>query len=430
MNRHGLPTKWALYNLEASPYFQDVLEASEPSPQPLRSLFVGRQEEIEELEDRIVGAGLHGTRQGVAGLPGVGKTTLVQELKSKLLDRGYFSTDSWVPLYPEDTSEQVFGRVLVQVYDTILANRPHMAAHPAMRDAQLLVRVSRIIDRGGTVSVAGFGIGGQSIETPSVPTDLLIDGPRVMRDLMHAIGQSDARGIIVHVNNLETLTETESRRAGEILRGLRDPLMMHPRLHLVFVGTQDALSRTLMSFPQVRNVVSITSLAALDLATARELLRARYEHLQANPDHPVVAPADEEAVAVLHELYGGDLRGLLKALEDGVRPLLGLIGVNEAGAAAPLPLDAILPVLKERYNRDLDGLPEQTRVEQLRNWGKNSPDAPMTQQDLVELWGVAQPTVSRALQYLGANAYVVALPREGREEGRYVLSGTARLIFS
>jgi hypothetical protein len=391
---------------------------------------VGRHEEIEELEDRIVGAGLHGTRQGVAGLPGVGKTTLVQELKSKLLNQGYFSTDSWVPLYPEDTSEQVFGRVLGQVYDTILANRPHMAAHRAMRDAQLLVRVSRIIDRGGTVSVAGFGIGGQSTETPSVPTDLLIDGPRVMRDLMHAIGQSEARGIIVHVNNLETLTEAESRRAGEILRGLRDPLMMHPRLHLVFVGIQDALSRTLTSFPQLRNVVSITPIAALDLPTVRELLRARYEHLQANPDEPVVPPAGEEAVAVLHDLYRGDLRGLLKALEDGVRPLLGLVGVNEAGAAEPLPLEAILPVLKERYNRDLDGLPEQTRVEQLRAWGKKCPDKAMTQQDLVELWGVAQPTVSRALQYLGENAYVVALPREGREEGRYVLSGTARLIFA
>lgn len=429
MEARGLPNKWALYNLVASPYFQDVLEASEPSPQPLRSLFVGRKGELRELEERILGAGRHGTRQGVAGLPGVGKTTLVQEIKARLLDRGYFSTDSWVPLFPEDTSERLFGRVLGQVYDTILANRPHMAAHPAMRDAQLLVRVSRIIDRGGTVSVAGFAIGGQSGETPSMPTDLLIDGPRVMRDLMRAIEESDAGGLIVHVNNIETLTEAEARRAAEILRALRDPMMMHPGLHFVFVGTQEALQRTLTSFPQLRNVVSVTPLEALDLPTVQDLLRARYEHLRADPGEPVVPPASEEAVAALYELYRGDLRGLLKALEEGVRPLLGLAGVDEEGVPEPLPLEAVLPVLQERYGRELDGLPEQTRVEQLRRWGNTHPDAALTQKELAELWEVVQPTVSRALQYLGENGYVVALPRQGREEGRYVLSGSARLVF-
>jgi len=32
MNLQPLPTLWNLYNLESSPYFQDVLEGAESSP--------------------------------------------------------------------------------------------------------------------------------------------------------------------------------------------------------------------------------------------------------------------------------------------------------------------------------------------------------------------------------------------------------------
>ena len=40
-----LPTPWNLYNLTASPYFQETLEAAETSTRPLK-LFVGRESEL------------------------------------------------------------------------------------------------------------------------------------------------------------------------------------------------------------------------------------------------------------------------------------------------------------------------------------------------------------------------------------------------
>ncbi len=53
----------------------------------------------------------------------------------------------------------------------------------------------------------------------------------------------------------------------------------------------------------------------------------------------------------------------------------------------------------------------------------------MTQKDLARLWGIKQPSVSVALQFLTDRGYVVAMPRDGGGEIRYVLSGTSRLIF-
>jgi hypothetical protein len=43
---------------------------------------------------RLRGAGRHGTRQAVAGMPGVGNTMLVQEAQATLYEDGYFTTDA------------------------------------------------------------------------------------------------------------------------------------------------------------------------------------------------------------------------------------------------------------------------------------------------------------------------------------------------
>jgi hypothetical protein len=76
-----LPNAWNLYNLASSPFFQGTLERREPSQRPF-SLFGGREEELQRLRARVHGAGRGSSRQAVAGMSGVGKTTLVQEFKT------------------------------------------------------------------------------------------------------------------------------------------------------------------------------------------------------------------------------------------------------------------------------------------------------------------------------------------------------------
>lgn len=431
MRSSPLPTPWNLYNLEGSPYFQNTLETSEHSAAPL-SLFVGRQVELQDIRSSIHGTDRHGSRQAIAGIPGVGKTTLAQAVKSVLLEDGYLTTDSFVPILPNDTPEALFGRVLGMLYDTILANRPATLNNQAMQDAQVLVRASRLTARGGSISLAGFGVGASTSISPSAPTDLMIDGPRVMRDLMNMVRSSDGRGVVVHVNNLESLSEADAVEGAEVLRGLRDPMLLHEGLHLIFVGTTDAVNITLNTHTQVRSIFRVIPLEPLNISDVHGLLEARYNHLKKAPGKAVVPPAEKAAVDTLYALYRGDLRGMLKALEDGVSPLLGLTGTGTAEAAGevrPITEEEIRTVLQERYAQQLSSLPEQTRVDQLVTWGQHDPNSIQTQQSLMDLWGVSQGAVSAALKYMVQQGFVVPLPREGRGAIRYILSGTGRIIF-
>lgn len=421
---HALPNAWNVYNLESSPFFQETLEAAEHSPRPL-SLFVGRETELDELRGRIHAAGPNGSRQAVAGSPGVGKTTLVQALKARLLQDGYLSTDSLIAIQPDDTPASFFGRVLAGLFDVILANRPNALANEAMQAAQVLVRAARLTNMSGGFSIAGIGGSvGQGV-TPLNPGDVLIDGPRVMRDLMRLVSGSDAHGVILHVNNLEVLSERDQKVAAELLRGLRDPMLMHPGLHFVLVGTPEAITAIVGTFTQVRNIFSTLVLEPLSNEDVHAMLMARYQYLRYDENRPVIEPVDRNTIDRLYALFRGDLRGLLKALDDGTSILLGLTG---RGKPEPLTAGDLFPVLQQRYAAEIAQLPE-ARVAQLRMWGEKDPGSQQTQATLAKLWGVSQAAVSNALKTLIERGYVVALPRQGSEATRYVLSGVGQLVF-
>jgi DNA-binding transcriptional ArsR family regulator len=101
---------------------------------------------------------------------------------------------------------------------------------------------------------------------------------------------------------------------------------------------------------------------------------------------------ENSVVQRLYELFRGDLRGMLKALEDGITALLGL---TSAGAeVAPVGTAAL-----------------------------------QTQAQLVEVWQIKQPSVSQTLQQLIEAGAVEALPRRGREPIQYLMTGTARLAL-
>jgi hypothetical protein len=166
-------------------------------------------------------------------------------------------------------------------------------------------------------------------------------------------------------------------------------------------------------------------LAPFTIDEVHALLRARYDHLRLDPAKPAVPPVDANTAATLYDFSRGDLRGLLKALEDGVGVLIGL----DDATARPLTLDELRPVLQQRYASELAALPEQARVVQLTTWGTTAPASVQTQKSLRALWHLSQGAVSSAVSYLTRQGYVVALPRSGASPIEYVLSGVSRLIF-
>lgn len=308
-----LPTAWDPYNLSASPYFHTPLEATDSSPHPL-SLFVGRDRELTTLLDNIASAGRASSRQSIAGVPGVGKTTLVKELKSRVHQAGYLTTDAVVPILAGDDLPLLFGRILSALYDTIVANRPHAAGNKALEAAETLVRSARIPTGGGGVSFLGIGVSATKGITMLGPKDVRLEGPRVAYDLAQFVLGTDARGVLLHLNNLENLTEKDAAQAADLLRDLRDMLLTHHGLHFILTGTPDAVTTAIDTHPQVRSHFEVLQLDPLTVAEVHELLRRRYQHLRLDPKLPTVQPVADYVVAELHKLYRGDLRGLLQAL--------------------------------------------------------------------------------------------------------------------
>jgi len=420
----ALPNLWGLYNLRSSPFFQATLRADSEAT-PLR-LFVGRQRERQLLLTTIGSSA--SSRQAVAGRPGIGKTTLVQTVKADAQAEGYWSSDEIIPISAEGASDQLLGQLLSGVYDAVLANCP-TAGGPEVEAAQQLVRSIRLRGGGLTLSAFGVGLGGSQSESVATPPGaLLLDGPRVLRDLLrYAIG-CGARGIVLHLNNLENLSEADASRAADLLRGIRDQALLHDGLHLIVVGTTDAVRTVVQSHTQIRSVFSNPlALEPLDLTEVKQLLANRYEALQQDPGKPWRPPVTDAVVQSLYELFRGDLRGLLKALEDGITALLGL---TAGGAeAAPVGLDDLLLTLRQRNQAELQEQLGETAWERLVAWAQVDPASIQTQAELVGLWAVKQPSVSQTLQQLIEAGAVEALPRRGREAIQYLMAGTARLAL-
>jgi hypothetical protein len=282
-----------------------------------------------------------------------------------------------------------------------------------------LVRSIRLRGGGFSLSAFGLGVGGRA---------LLLDGPRVLRDLLrYAIGHG-ARGIVLHLNNLENLSEADASRAVDLLRGIRDQALLHDGLHLIVVGTTDAVRTVVQSHTQIRSVFSNPLvLEPLALSDVEQLLANRYGALQLDPARPWRSPVDDVAVHRLYELFRGDLRGLLKALEDGITALLGL---TTAGAAvAPVGLEDLLLTLRQRNQVELQNQLGDIAWERLVAWARVDAASIQTQAQLVELWAVKQPSVSQTLQQLIEASAVEPLPRRGREAIQYRTTGTARLAL-
>jgi hypothetical protein len=255
---------------------------------------------------------------------------------------------------------------------------------------------------------------------------LLLDGPRVIRELLDLSAEAGARGVVLHLDNLENLTEKGVARAADVLRSLRDPVLMQHGLHTLVVGTVDAVTGAALAHPQLRTVFTLQVIDPMPVSDLQALLAARYRHLVLDPKRPVTNPVTRDAVAELYGVFRGDLRGVLKALDEGVSTLVGL------GPRANTSLNErdLRPALVHRYAAELTSALTATRARQLAEWARKlGPEATPDQERLTRLWKVTQAGVSQALRDLARAGYVLPLERRGQAAVRYALAGPARLVF-
>lgn len=241
----------------------------------------------------------------------------------------------------------------------------------------------------------------------------------------------EASGILVHLNNLESLSEADATVAARIIRDLRDPVLLAQGFHFVLVGSDEAVRTVVASTRQVRDVFSLPRpLRPLDLPEIQEMLQHRYVHLRMDTRKPPRQPVEDAAVADLHALFGGNVRGLLLALEDAARTLI------EDGVAAGEPMSQaqVRFVLRSRYQEAMEARLDPGDIRHLQQIAEAGRSEGFTQADLEGIWGLSRSAVSRALKRLeGADAVVVRDAAEasgpGRRERIYALSPVARLAL-
>jgi hypothetical protein len=418
-----LHNHWHAYNLSESPFFQRDLQPSGVR-YPI-DLFVGREEEANRLLRAIGGAA--STRQTIEGLPGFGKTTLAQFVKSSAAAAGFASYPDPVSAAGIDTSETLLVRLLSYVYDALTTHLGEaVLQEPAIEAARRLVLDTRVRDIKVAAQIAGFGFDRESV-TRNEPATFRMEFlaiPPVLRELPRVASRYGLSGIVVHINNLENLvTDTDRTRAGNALLDLRD-LFLIDGLHFLLVGTPDAVRALIAPHAQLRGVFGIgRPLVPLPRNGFLSLLARRYTHLRLDSSREVRAPVDHDAAAEVYRVYRGDLRGTLRALDEATQELIGYTGRPGAPIGADELFSVLVPMLQAEADSTL-GDTLKDRFYTLRGVGGGE----ITQKDLMDVWDVTQGPVSAYVRELQRLGYVHETRREGRQIW-YALTGPARLVL-
>lgn len=420
----ALHNLWHLYNLKESPYFQQDLQVSGEARYPIE-LFVGREAEAERLLNVIGGA--RSSRQTVEGLPGFGKTTLVQYVKARAARAGYISYPDPVSTAGADSADSLLVRILSHVHDAITSHLGEKVKDEAAVDtARRLVLDTRVRDVKVSASLGGFG-GSREVTKRTEPAAFhsgLLTIPPLLRDLSAVVRRHGFEGIVVHLNNLENLlSDAERSRAGLVLRDLRD-VFLYDGYHFLLVGTPEPVRAIIAPHAQLRGVFGIgRALEPLSGEEFQRLLARRYAHLRLTDRDPIRHPVEDDAAGEIYELYRGDLRGTLRALDAAAHELIGY--TDPPGS--PIQREQLARVLVPLLRREAEASLGDTLLDYLYDL-RILGDALFTQKDLMSLWDVAQATVSTNLREFQRLGYVEEYGREGRLVW-YGLTGSARLVL-
>lgn len=417
-----LPNVWHLFNLAESPFFQQTLKAGQDK-YPI-SLFVGRQQDAERFLRTIAGSP-DSSRQTVHGPVGVGKTTLVEYLKDRLIraQPRVLSYPTPVLVQSTDTADKLALKVLSYVYDAVISNGDTTTRDlETVETARQLIRAFKVMGGGGGLSLGipgGPSVGAsasvsRTFVNPATvqPLDMV---PRLLAELAVIVRDHIGAGsVLVHLNNLENLTAEVAERAAVVLRDLRDACFLVDGYHWLVVGTTEAIRQVISGVPQLRTAFSVPrALTPLGFEELVQLLAKRYEHFRLDPREPIREPVEREALRALYMLFAGDLRGTLRALEQAG---IELLGYGRTDAAAPMTWSDMQPVLRQAYGEELAGALSATQAQYLsaiveRGIAEAQLAGIFTQRDVQRTLGLSQSSVSTLLSDLQRHGYIREVER-------------------
>jgi hypothetical protein len=313
----AISTLWEPFGLSGNPFFQSELSSGDPL-HPV-SLFVGRDAELERVRRRL--STDTSTRTIIEGAPGVGKTSFVNRLKSDLARRGIATYDRPIRIESRSTRSSFVADVLRTLVRIRLGLGLGNGSGIWAQTVRLLEGEDLV---GGSVSVLGVGGGFSRSAAPQAPPDSLYEH---LGAALEELSRELDAPIVLHVNNLESLTQESAAAAATLLLDLRDYLLL-PGAHWVFVGASGIEDGIFRAHNQVSGIFpQALVLESLPPAAVERLLELRYRHLKIR-GQSVTPPIDPGEAARLYALYQGDLRNFLRLLTEAAEALLGMHGVR------------------------------------------------------------------------------------------------------
>lgn len=424
---------WHVLNLRSTPFFQEALEPGTGARYPL-SLFVGRDQETAGILAEIGGSS--SSRTAIQGAPGVGKTTLVNHVKSQVADSGYVANAATISVASASTAEEMLLKILTSVHDALVARDVTLFNHEPMREVRQLLHA----ERSGSFSLSATlpGIGGAGAgagqQRHTGAGALTVQPARLLRKLSDlAVDHLGTPGVLIHLNNLENLTDADRDSAARIVRDLRDVALMQDGFHYLLVGTDDAIRTIVAAQEQLRSVFHAPApLAPLTHEQVVALLEARYHHLRLSDDRPPLPPVTTPALRNLYDLFEGNLRGTLHALNESAKSLVG----HGDTPTAPMTMEAMLPVLHHVYAGKMAGALNATETAYLRAAAEQGFQSVVTQAELTKRLNATQKTTSDAVGGLRAKGFLSeagtmrTTSGPGRPAQTYRLTGVARLALA
>ena len=428
----GVTNIWHVMNLTSTPFFQDPLVPGENAQHPI-DLFVGREKEARYILDGI-GSSQH-SRHVIQGAVGVGKTTLLQYVKAEAAKAGYLVDADAVAVTSAATADELRLRILLSAYSALLAHDSSLAGHRVMQEVRQIIGMERhraVSASLGLPAVGSIG-GGTSVQRHTGPGALAVQPEGLLRELSKLLFTLDrVPGIVIHLNNLENLAEARQETATRVLRDLRDTALMNAGFHYLFAGTDDAIRAVITGEERLRSVVNNPgSLEALTLEEVGRLLERRYEHLRHFDNQPVHPPVTPEALGAVYNVFRGNLRGLLLALDEAARILIGRTADPTSGMA----LADVGPVLSAIYERKMQADLDETQQDQMGKIAVRGLDASFTARQMEKPFGLRYTATNSALGDLVAKGYLEEAgggPRggaQGRPSRRFRLTGAGRIAF-
>lgn len=396
---------WRHFGFQFTPFSTNPLEPVETGPDA-HVLFVGRDKELQQLVDRVEDEDT-GSRSVIEGPLGSGKTSLLTQAKVRLSKATrnrdpYLVPVEHVRLKTNTTFDDLGYQIVQHVLATVrLPSFPHKLDKKGPL-AQAIRLFEGGKDRQGGASIAGFGLQGGAQTSPA-GVARRVDWHAMLRGLAEDVVSLDYEGILVHINNLETLIEQDPDLLKRLLHDARD-LFQTPACHFVLVAPPGFTTNILGAVDAARTIFPATPIPIplLSQSDFGGVVEKRYDHAKA--DEKYVRPVDTKVAQELYRLTGGSLRATFQVIQEWAQRL-DAVQIRTANS-----VDELVQLLKPPYQAQVQALPhrEQATLEAAVRLGD-----PFRQRGLVKLLGKKQPNVSEVMGNLEEKGFLLFERQDG-----------------